>query len=154
MAKHVINIGNTGEIPDGTAPFVLGVTSEMSPGQTIETVSDPIPLGEILRVVFARASCRPLHDVNGVKNVLLVELLYREVWESETYDHLFGKSYLELDCSADFPAESLCWDTTPMIGDGETTTFVIRRTVFGNVSNQDTMVAVRGYLEDYEEEGE
>jgi len=134
-------------IPSSATSFVLGVSSEMSPGQTIETVSDPIPEGGVLRLLFARATCKPVEDVNHVKNTLLVELLYREVWESETYDHLFGKSYLDVECQAPFSADSKCWDGVEMVGDGVDTVFVIRRTVFGEIDDQDTMVAVRGYIE-------
>jgi hypothetical protein len=133
-------------IPEASVEFVLGVTSEMSPSQVIETVSDPIPEDKTLHLLFARASCCPSSDVNNVKNSMLVEIIYREVWEEETYDHLFGKSYLDIECSADFPASSRCWDGTPMIGDGETTVLVIRRSIFGNVEDQDTLVAVRGYI--------
>jgi len=135
-----------GSIPEGSASFVLGITSEMNPGEAIETVSDPIPEGSTLHLLFARASCRPVEDEDKVRNVVMVELIYREVWEGETYDHLVGKSFLDMDCSADFPASSQCWDGTEMVGDGVNTVFVIRRTVYGNVEAQDTVVAVRGYL--------
>lgn len=132
--------------PEDSDEFTLGITSELNPGEAIETVSDPIPEGKTLHLLFARASCRPLEDANQVRNVLMVELIYREVWEGETYDHLFGKSFLDIDCSAEFPASSQCWDGTEMVGDGVNTVFVIRRTVYGNVNAQDTVVAVRGYL--------
>jgi hypothetical protein len=134
-------------IPNTSTEFILGVTGEMSPGQVIETISDPIPLNKTLHLLFARASCRPLQDANGVKNTMLVELIYREVYEGETYDHLFGKSYLDLECSADFPASSRCFDGAEIKGYDEYSVFVIRRSIFGNVDNQDTIVAVRGYSE-------
>jgi hypothetical protein len=143
--KPLLDISSIGTLPKESIEFVLGVTSELNPSQSIETVSDPIPEGCVLHLLAARASCNPVEDVNRIRNSLMVELIYREVWEGETYDHLFGKSYLLLECSVDFPASSRCWDGTEMIGDGINTVFVIRRTVTGNVEAQDTMVAVRGY---------
>jgi hypothetical protein len=137
----------TSAIPSTATEFVLGVTGEMSPDQVIETVSDSIPLGKTLHLLFARASCEPLQDANNVKNMMLVELIYREVYEGETYDHLFGKSYLDIECSADFPASTRCWDGAEMIGYDANSVFVIRRSIFGNVDDQDTIVAVRGYIE-------
>lgn len=132
-------------IPGSAVEFALGCSGELDAAQSIETVSDIIPLGYTLRILMARASCRPLADANGVKNVLMVELLWKEVWDDETYYHLFGKSYLDLECAADFPASHVCFDGAPMIGDGESTQFVIRRTIIGNCNAQDTLVAVRGY---------
>jgi len=143
--KPLLDISVIGTPPKESIEFVLGVTGELNPSQIIETVSDPISEGSVLHLLFAHASCNPVEDANHVKNSLMVELLYREVWEGETYDHLFGKSYLQLECSANFPASSRCWDGTEMVGDGINTVFVIRRTVTGNVKAQDTMVAVRGY---------
>jgi hypothetical protein len=132
-------------IPANGVEFALGCSGELDASQSIETVSDIIPLGHTLKLLMARASCRPLIDANGVKNIMLVELLWKEIWDDETYYHLFGKSYLDLECAADFPASSVCFDGAPMIGDGETTQFVIRRTIIGNCNAQDTLVAIRGY---------
>lgn len=132
-------------IPLNATEFALGCTGELDAGQSIETASIVIPSGHTLRLLMARASCRPLTDANGVKNYLLVELLWKEIWDDEEYYHLFGKSYLDLECDAHFPASYVCFNGAPMIGDGETTQFVIRRTILGNCNAQDTIVAVRGY---------
>jgi hypothetical protein len=132
-------------IPANAMEFVLGCSGELNAGQSVDTVSAVIPAGSTLRILMARASCRPLVDANGVKNYMLVELLWKEVWDEEEFYHLFGKSYLEIECSADFAASFTCFDGAPMIGDGETTRFIIRRTIIGNCDAQDTIVAVRGY---------
>jgi len=137
-------------IPSVGVEFCLGVTSEMYPTgsppvDTSETESDIIPIGKTLHMLFARASCAPKFDSVNVPIYMLVELIWREVFEAETYDHLFGKSYLFVECQADFPSSSVCFDGTSMVGDGATTRFVIRRTVFGAVDIIDTIVAVRGY---------
>lgn len=134
-------------IPTGSTEFALAVGGELSDGQSVETVSDALPEDTTLRLLFARATCRPMQDSGGVKNVMLVELIYREVVDDEPYDHLFGKTYLDVECEAEFPASTMCIDGTVMVGDGESTFFVIRRTIFGNLDDQDTFVVVRGYAE-------
>jgi hypothetical protein len=130
---------------DTREEFVLSVQSEMTPRRDIfETVSDVIPVNKELHLTSIDIACSP-RDEDGNKNILRVDILWREVFEAETFDHPVDvPTWAEIASNRVFDL-SKCLDGTKMLGNGSSC-LVIRRQVEGEVGSQSTAVIVRGHI--------
>jgi hypothetical protein len=130
---------------DTKQEFVLSVQSEMVPiRDTFETVSEPIPINKELHLTSLDISCSP-RDEDGNKNVLRVDVLWREVFGTETFDHPVDiPTWAEISEHRQFEI-SKCLDGTKMVGDGNSC-LVIRRQVEGEAGSQETAVIVHGHV--------
>lgn len=129
---------------DTKEEFCLSVQSDMSPKQdTFETVSAPISHGKVLHLKSLDVACSPREE-DGNRNALRVDLLWREVFDGQNFDHPVDLPvWAEISEARQYEL-SKCLDGTEMKGDGMSC-LVIRRYVEGDVGLQCTAVVARGH---------
>jgi len=134
-------------LPDGVEEFCLSVTSEMSPEDKVfETVSEPIPAGKELHLFSMKASRAPIAESESIPDYLRVELLWRVSDGIDVIDHAVDKTYATIFEEVNLQGTFTCLDGVKMFGDGVSASLVIRRSIVGDGSVQDTTVTVRGYV--------
>jgi len=135
--------------------FCLSVQSEMTPDRDIfDTVSMPIPHGKTLHLKSLDVSCSPSAFFFcqsekhpgwfGNRNILRVDLLWREGTGDTVFDHPVDSPVWTENAESHLYELSRCLDGEEMKSDG-TGRLVIRRTVAGVIGAQCTAVVARGH---------